>query len=81
MACLLSQLLILLADILAPVLQILLHFRHELAGVGAVDDAVIEAQGQADDAADGDRVGAVFSSVMTVGSLKSPPTPRIALSG
>ena len=42
------------ADVLVPVLEVLLHLGHELAGVGAVDDAVIEAQRQVNEVADGD---------------------------
>ncbi len=49
-----------LADVLVPVFQVFLQLGHELAGVGSVDDAVIEAQGETDDAADRDRIGAVL---------------------
>ena len=34
-----------LAYVFVPVFQVLLDFGHEAAGVGSVDDAVIEAQG------------------------------------
>src|ERR1700679_761333 len=49
-----------LAYVLVPVFQVFLQLRHESACVGAVDDAVIEAQSETDDAADGDRIGAVL---------------------
>src|ERR1700752_3571137 len=49
-----------LADVFVPVFQVFLYFGHELAGVGSVDDAVIEAQGQTDDAVNGDGIGPVF---------------------
>src|SRR3954454_7822656 len=48
------------ADLFRPVLQILLQLRHELAGVGAIDDPMIEAQRQSNNAADGDGVVAVL---------------------
>ena len=69
-----------LADVLGPVLQILLDLGHELAGIGAVDDAVVEAQREVQE----ERMAmesVPSSSVTTAGSLKSPPTPRIADSG
>src|SRR5271170_7232396 len=43
-----------LANIFVPVLQVLFYFLHKLAGVGAIDDAMIEAKRQANDAANGD---------------------------
>ncbi len=49
-----------LADVFGPVLQGVFYLGHELACVSAVDDAVIEAERQANDATDGDRIGAVF---------------------
>ena len=49
-----------LADVFAPVFQVFLQLGHELACIGTVDDAMIETQGETDDAADGDRVRAVF---------------------
>jgi 5-(carboxyamino)imidazole ribonucleotide synthase len=42
------------------VFEIVLEVGHELAGIGAVDDAVVEAEGEALDAADGDGVLAVL---------------------
>ena len=49
-----------LPDVFGPVLEIGLEVGHELAGVGAIDDAVIEAQREALDRADGDGVLAVL---------------------
>src|ERR1700734_271521 len=49
-----------LADVFGPVLEVGLEVRHELAGVGAVHDAVVEAEGEALDGADGDGVVAVL---------------------
>src|SRR6185437_7821506 len=49
-----------LADLFVPVFEVGLEVGHELAGVGAVHDAVIEAEGEVLDGADGDRVGAVL---------------------
>ena len=49
-----------LADVFGPVLEIRLEVGHEFAGVGAVDDAVIEAQREALDGADRDGVVAVL---------------------
>ena len=49
-----------LADVFVPVFQIGLEVGHELARVGAVDDAVIEAKSEALDRADADEVVAVF---------------------
>src|SRR6185312_1707192 len=46
----------LLTDILGPVLEVLPDLGHELACVRAVDDAVIEAQGQVEEVADRDGV-------------------------
>jgi len=63
--CLLSTLLLFsyrlfLADVFGPVFEVGLEVGHELAGVGAIDGAVVEAEGEALDAADGDAVLAVF---------------------
>ena len=49
-----------LADFFAPGFEILFHLRHELIGYGAVDEAMIVAQREMDDGADGDGVGAIF---------------------
>ena len=49
-----------LADVFGPVFEVLVEVGHELAGVGSVDDAVIEAEGEALDPADGDGVVAVL---------------------
>ena len=45
-----------LADVFIPIFEILLHLRHKFSALGTVDDAMIEAQRQANDIADGDRV-------------------------
>ena len=49
-----------LADVFGPVFEVLFEVGHELAGVGSVDDAVIEAEGEALDPADGDGVVAIL---------------------
>ena len=49
-----------LPDVFRPVLEIGLEVRHELASVGAINDAVIEAEREALDRTDGDGVVAVF---------------------
>jgi len=49
-----------LADVFVPVFEVGLEVGHEFAGVGAVDGAVVEAEGEALNAADGDAVLAVF---------------------
>src|SRR5258708_28916407 len=49
-----------LADFFAPGFQSLFYYDHELVGYGAVDYAVVVAQGQVDYGTDGDRVGAVL---------------------
>jgi hypothetical protein len=49
-----------LADFFAPGFDILFHLSHELVGDCAVDKAMIVAQGEVDDGADGDGVGAIF---------------------
>src|ERR1700758_2985804 len=49
-----------LADVLAPVFQGLFNERHELVGDGSVDEAMIVAESQVHDGADGDGIVAVF---------------------
>ena len=49
-----------LPDVLGPVFEIGLEVGHELARVGTVDGAVVKAQREALDAADGDAVLAVL---------------------
>lgn len=49
-----------LAHFLVPRFQILLHHGHELVGDGAIDQAVIVAEGEVNDRTDGNRVSAVF---------------------
>jgi hypothetical protein len=51
-----------LADVFGPLFEVLFYLRHELIGDGAVDETVIVAQCEMDDAADGDGVVAVFVS-------------------
>ena len=51
-----------LADVFGPILEIVLEVGHELAGVRTVDDAVIEAEGEALDRADRDGVVAILVS-------------------
>jgi hypothetical protein len=46
-----------LADVFAPVFQVLLHLGHKPACICAIDDAVIEAQGKTNDVADRNGVG------------------------
>ena len=48
------------SDFFAPVLQRLFDLSHELVGDGAIDEAVIVAQGQVDQGADRDGVIAIF---------------------
>src|SRR5256885_11250716 len=55
-----ASLSLLLANILAPAFQRLFHKRHELVGDGAIDDAMVVAEGQVHNRADGNRVSAVF---------------------
>src|SRR5580658_8038143 len=50
----------LLADLFAPRFQILLHQSHELVGYGAVDEAVVVAEREVNDRADGDGIVAFF---------------------
>src|ERR1700722_4629126 len=38
-----------LADVFVPVFQVFLYFRHEPAGIGPINNTVIEAQGETDD--------------------------------
>src|ERR1700734_888030 len=49
-----------LANLFAPHFQILLHQRHELVGYGTVDEAVIVAEREVNDGADGDGIVAFF---------------------
>ena len=49
-----------LADVFVPVFEGLFYLGHELACVGPVDDAVIEAEGEVQEVPDGDGVGSVF---------------------
>ena len=49
-----------LADFFAPGFEILFHLRHELVGDRAVDEAMVVAESEVDDGADGDGVGAIF---------------------
>src|SRR5580704_2378842 len=49
-----------LADVFGPVFEIGLEVGHEFAGVGSVYEAVVEAEGEALDGADGDGVVAVL---------------------
>ena len=51
-----------LSDVFGPVFEVGLEVGHEFAGVGSVDGAVVEAEGEALDASDGDGVLAVFVS-------------------
>src|SRR5579872_7105517 len=49
-----------LAYFFAPGFQVLLYLGHELVGYRAIDQAVIVAQSEMDDGADGDGVAAIF---------------------
>ena len=49
-----------LADIFAPIFKVLLYLCHKLPGVRAIDGAMVEAQSEADDAADRNRIGTIF---------------------
>ena len=49
-----------LPDVFRPVFEVSLEVRHELTAVGTVDDAVIKAEGEVLDGADGDGVLAVL---------------------
>jgi len=49
-----------LSDLFAPGFEILLHQRHELVCNGAVDEAVVVAEREVNDRADGNGVGAVI---------------------
>src|ERR1041385_4010830 len=48
-----------LPDVFVPTFQVLLHLCHELIGDGAIDDAMVVAERDVQDGADGDVVGAL----------------------